>query len=258
MNPSVGQILEAITARQRRARDRAAEQPERPARAPRTPPAESTKDVRVVATGSVPEGIVAAFEFDAGADVDANEEAMRGRDRRRSPSARSRRASRDATVDGVAVAERRLPRACSTGVRSPPAPTSGPSSTPLLDRFAADGRSLVQVLRGEDAPEARRARRADRGARSSSPTCSGAASPTTRSCSRRSRARGGPPPARRGQRRLSLVARAPARAAAGARGGRRGRRAAPRPRTRRASSRPTSSSWTTGCRDSTARRRPAR
>ena len=61
---------------------------------------ESTKDVRVIETGSVPEGIAAAFEFDAAKDVDANEAAMR-ETLATVLAAEITIASRDATVDGV-------------------------------------------------------------------------------------------------------------------------------------------------------------
>ncbi len=76
MNPSVGQILEAVTAVNA---DHVIVLPNNPnvRLAAENAARESTKDVRVIETGSVPEGIAAAFEFDAAKDVDANEAAMR-------------------------------------------------------------------------------------------------------------------------------------------------------------------------------------
>ena len=75
MNPSVGQILEAITAANA---EHVIVLPNNPnvRLAAENAASESTKDVRVVPTASVPEGIAAAFAFDAGADVDANEAAI--------------------------------------------------------------------------------------------------------------------------------------------------------------------------------------
>ena len=150
-NPSVGQILEAITAvnaehvivlpnnrNVRLAAERAA--------------AESTRDVRVIPSSSVAEGIAGAFAFSPGLDVEANETLIR--DAIAAVDAvEITRASRDATVDGVAmrggdylalldgrslVADRDLWHVVDA----------------VLDRFAADGRTFVQVLRGEDAPPA--------------------------------------------------------------------------------------------------------
>jgi fatty acid kinase len=103
MNPSVGQIHEAITAvnaesvivlpnngNVRLAAEKAAD--------------ESTKDVRVVPTDSIPEGVVAAFPFDPGGAVDTNEQAMRDAIAGIA-TAEIARASRDATVDGLEVRE---------------------------------------------------------------------------------------------------------------------------------------------------------
>ena len=150
-NPSVGQLLDAITAvgaahvivlpndpNIRLAADRAA--------------SESTKDVRVVATTSIPEGIAAALPYDADEDVDANEAAMRAA-LEGVVAAEITRASRTATVDGVAVTEGDFlalvdGRAFATG---------GDIWTvldALLERFSGDGQSFVQVLRGDGAPEA--------------------------------------------------------------------------------------------------------
>ena len=106
----------------------------------------------MVATGSVPEGIVAAFEFDPAADVEANEEAMRGAIEELAIG-EVVRASRDATVDGVTAAEGDF-LAMLDGRAFATDPDLWAVFDALLDRFAADGRSLVQVLRGEDAPGA--------------------------------------------------------------------------------------------------------
>ena len=150
-NPSVGQLLEAITAvgsehvlvlpndpNIRLAAERAAE--------------ESTKDVRVVATTSIPEGIAAALPYDANAEIDSNEESMRDA-LAGIAAAEITRASRSATVDGLAVSDGDFlallgGRAFATG---------GDIWTvldALVERFATDGHSFVQVLRGDDAPEA--------------------------------------------------------------------------------------------------------
>jgi fatty acid kinase len=150
-NPSVGQLLEAITAvssehvivlpndpNVRLAAERAAD--------------ESTKDVRVIATRSIPEGIAAALPFDAEADVDANERAMRAA-ATGVAAAEITRASRSATVDSVEVREGDYlallgGRAFATGS------DVWAALDPLLERFATDGLSFVQVLRGDGAPEA--------------------------------------------------------------------------------------------------------
>jgi len=150
-NPSVGQLLEAITAvnaeqvivlpndpNVRLAAGRAAE--------------ESTKDVRVLGTTSIPEGIAAALTFDPDADAGANEEAMR-RALDGVAAAEITRASRNATVDGVQVAEGDFlalvdGRAFATGE------DIWTVLDALLTRFSSDGQSFVQVLRGEGAPEA--------------------------------------------------------------------------------------------------------
>jgi len=150
-NPSVGQLLEAITAvgpehvlvlpndpNIRLAAEHAAE--------------ESTKDVRVVSTTSIPEGIAAALPYDASVDIDANEEAMRaalaGID-----AAEITRASRSATVDGVAVTEGDF-LALLGGSAFATGADIWTVLDALVDRFATDGHSFVQVLRGDGAPEA--------------------------------------------------------------------------------------------------------
>ena len=151
MNPSVGQILEGVTAVNS---DHVIVLPNNPnvRLAAENAARESTKDVRVVATGSVPEGIVAAFEFDADADVDANEQAMRGAIEALAVG-EIVRASRDATVDGVSAVEGDF-LAMLDGRAFAADPDLWAVVDQLLDRFAADGHALVQVLRGEGAPEA--------------------------------------------------------------------------------------------------------
>ena len=149
-NPSVGQILEAITAVNaesvivlpnnpniRLAADNAA--------------AESTKDVRVIATDSVPEGIAGAFAFDARNDVDTNEAAIREAIAA-VDAAEITRASRDATVDGVTAAEGDF-----LGLVDGRALAADTDLwvvlDAILDRFEGNGRAYVTVLRGEGAPE---------------------------------------------------------------------------------------------------------
>jgi fatty acid kinase len=150
-NPSVGQLLDAITAvaaehvivlpndpNIRLAAERAA--------------SESTKDVRVVATASVPEGIAAALPYDPDLDVEANEAAMRSA-LDGVAAAEITRASRTATVDGVAVTEGEF-----LGLIGGRAFATGDDIWTVLDalveRFSRDGQSFVQILRGDGAPEA--------------------------------------------------------------------------------------------------------
>jgi DAK2 domain fusion protein YloV len=148
-NPSVGEILEAIIAVNaehvivlpnnpniRLAADNAAGQ--------------STKDVRVIPTGSVPEGIAAAFVFDPQLDVDANEQAIRDAIAE-VDAAEITLASRDATVDGVRVVEGDF--LALVGGRAFAADKDvWVVVDAVLGRLAADGRSFVQVLRGDGAP----------------------------------------------------------------------------------------------------------
>jgi DAK2 domain fusion protein YloV len=149
MNPSVGQILEAVTAVNT---DHVIVLPNNPnvRLAAENAAAESTKDVRVIATASVPEGIVAAFEFDPSRSVDANEAVMRDA-AAAIEAGEITRASRDATVDGVTAAEGDF-----LALVDGRAVTAGADFwavfDALLERFAADGRGYVHMLRGEDAP----------------------------------------------------------------------------------------------------------
>src|SRR4029079_8623222 len=151
MNPSVGQILEGVTAVNA---DRVIVLPNNSnvRLAAENAAAESTKDVRVIATSSVPEGIVAAFAFDVDRDVDANEEAMRSAIEGLAVG-EIVQASRDAPVDGIAAAEGDF-LALLDGRAFAASPELEVVLDGLLDRFSQDGRSLVQVLRGEGAPEA--------------------------------------------------------------------------------------------------------
>ena len=149
MNPSVGQILEAVTAVNT---DHVIVLPNNPnvRLAAENAAAESTKDVRVIATASVPEGIVAAFEFDASRNVDVNEAAMRDA-AGAIETGEITRASRDATVDGVTAAEGDF-LALVDGCAVAAGGNLWDALDALLERFAADGRSYVHVLRGEGAP----------------------------------------------------------------------------------------------------------
>ena len=150
MNPSVGQIHEAITAvnadsvivlpnnsNVRLAAEKAAD--------------ESTKDVRVIPTDSIPEGIAAAFQFTPSLDVDTNEQAMSDAIAGLS-TGEVARASRDATVDGIAVRE-----GAWLGLVDGSAVAASDDLLETLDavtdRLVTDGRSIVTVLLGEGAPE---------------------------------------------------------------------------------------------------------
>jgi DAK2 domain fusion protein YloV len=150
MNPSVGQILEAITAVNA---DAVVVLPNNPnvRLAAENAAQESTKDVEVIATGSVPEGIVAAFEFDTGRGLDANVDAMRTAVEALAVGEVTR-ASRRATVDGVTAEEGDF-LAILDGRAFAADPDLWAVVDALLERFAADGHSLVQVLRGDGAPE---------------------------------------------------------------------------------------------------------
>ena len=150
MNPSVGQILEGITAANA---DSVIVLPnnENVRLAAENAGHESTKDVRVIGTSSVPEGIAAAFAFEAAADVEQNEAAMR--DALGSVvAAEITVASRDATVDGVTAAEGDY-LALLGGQAVAADPALWDVLDALLRRFADDGLSFVTVYRGEGAPE---------------------------------------------------------------------------------------------------------
>ena len=149
MNPSVGQILEGITAANA---DHVIVLPNNPnvRLAAENAARESTKDVRVIATGSVPEGIAAAFAFDAMGEIDANEAAMREA-LSSVLAAEVTIASRDATVDGVtATAGDYLAMVDGRAVAA--APDLWTVVDALLQRFVDDGLSFVTVFRSEGAP----------------------------------------------------------------------------------------------------------
>jgi DAK2 domain fusion protein YloV len=150
MNPSVGQILEAVTAVNS---DHVVVLPNNPnvRLAAENAAAESMKDVRVIATASVPEGIVAAFEFDPSRSTDENETAMREAVAA-VETGEITRASRDATVDGVTAAEGDY-LALADGRAVAAGPDLEGVLDALLERFASHGRSYVHVLRGEGAPD---------------------------------------------------------------------------------------------------------
>jgi DAK2 domain fusion protein YloV len=150
MNPSVGQIHEAITAvnadsvivlpnngNVRLAAEKAA--------------AESTKDVRVIPTDSIPEGVAAAFPFDPAADVDANEQAMKDAIAGLA-TGEVARASRDATVDGIQVREGDW-----LGLVDGAAIVSDDDIDVVVDAVVGalldGGRGLLTVLTGDDAPD---------------------------------------------------------------------------------------------------------
>jgi dihydroxyacetone kinase-like predicted kinase len=162
LNPSVGQILEAVTAVNT---DHVIVLPNNPnvRLAAENAARESTKDVRVIETDSVPEGIAGAFAFDPAKDVDENEREMRSAIEV-VETAEITRASRSATVDGVTAAAGDF-LALVDGRALAADPDLWVVLDAVLDRFATDGRSYVQVLSGEDAPAAKQveARLASRG-----------------------------------------------------------------------------------------------
>jgi hypothetical protein len=148
-NPSVGQLLEAITAVNA---EHVIVLPNDPnvALAAERAGAESTKDVSVVPTRSIPEGIAAALQFDPATDLETNERGMRAA-AAAVAAAEITRASRTAKVDGVEVREGEYlalldGRAFATGN------DVWTVLDVLLERFVADGQSFVQVLTGDGAP----------------------------------------------------------------------------------------------------------
>ena len=148
-NPSVGQLLEAITAV---SSDRVIVLPNDPniLLAAERAAGESTKVVRVLATRSIPEGIAAALPFEPSVDADENERAMREA-LAGVAAAEITRASRSATVDGVRVAEGEY-LALLGGQAFATGDDVWAVLDALLERFRADGQSFVQVLRGDGAP----------------------------------------------------------------------------------------------------------
>jgi DAK2 domain fusion protein YloV len=149
MNPSVGEIHEAITALNA---EHVIVLPNNPnvRLAAEEAAALSTKDVRVVATRSIPEGVAAVVTFDPDGDVAANEgmlrETLAG-----VLAAEVTRGARDAVLDGVQIqAGAWLGLVADRAVAS-----DGDLWVVLgavLDELLADGRSYLTVLRGEDAP----------------------------------------------------------------------------------------------------------
>ncbi len=149
MNPSVGQIHEAVTAvnadhvivlpnnkNVRLAAEEAAKA--------------STKDVRVLDTTSVPEGLAAMLGFDPDQAIDDNEIAM-GQAAHGIATAEITVASRDTTVDGVVVRE-----GAWLGLVDGAAVANDTSFDRVVDAvvdvLVADDRSYVTILRGEEAP----------------------------------------------------------------------------------------------------------
>ena len=112
---------------------------------------ESTKDVRVVPTASVPEGVAAAFAFDSSADADANESAI-GEALETVVAAEVTRASRNATVDGISVTEGQY-LAILEGTAFAASDDLWSVVDALLQRFADDGLALVHVFRSDGAPD---------------------------------------------------------------------------------------------------------
>jgi dihydroxyacetone kinase-like predicted kinase len=160
-NPSVGQLLDAITAV---GSDDVLVLPNDPnvrlaaARAA----AESTKDVRVLPSSSIAQGIAASVQFDPQTDIDANETAMQ-RALAGVAAAEITRASRSATVDGVDVTAGDF-LALLDGKAFATGDDIWAVLDALLERFSTDGQSYVQMLRGDGAPGAEEiaARYADR------------------------------------------------------------------------------------------------
>ena len=150
MNPSVGQILEAVTAANA---EHVIVLPNNPnvRLAAENAASESSKDVRVVPTASVPEGIAAAFVFDAAADVDANEAAIQDVLAPLVP-AEIAVASRTTTVDGVSVTAGQY-LALVDGRAFAADDDVWTVVDALLQRFADDGLALVNVFRGDGAPD---------------------------------------------------------------------------------------------------------
>lgn len=149
MNPSVGQIHEAVTAvnadhvvvlpnnkNVRLAADEAAKA--------------STKDVRVLGTTSVPEGLAAMLGFNPDDPIDVNERRMR-QEAEGVATAEITIASRDTTVDGVTVK-----KGAWLGLVDGAAIANDESLDrvvdAVVDRLVADDRSYVTILRGEEAP----------------------------------------------------------------------------------------------------------
>jgi DAK2 domain fusion protein YloV len=149
MNPSVGQILEAVTAANA---EHVVVLPNNPnvRLAAEKAASESTKDVRVVPTATVPEGIAAAFAFDPGRGIDENEAEIREA-LSTLVAAEIAVASRDASVDGVAVKEGDY-LAIVGGRAHAAADDLETVLDAVLRHFAGEGLTLVHAFRGDGAP----------------------------------------------------------------------------------------------------------
>ena len=184
MNPSVGQILEAITAVNA---DHVIVLPNNPnvRLAAENAAGESTKDVRVIATGLAARG-------DRGrVRVRCREGHRRERGRRCAEAlsavlaAEITIASRNATVDGVTAAEGDY-LAMLDGKAVAAGDDLWVVLDAVLDRFSSEGRSYVHALLRRGRARGRRDQGPRRGARARRRRARGAASLTTRSSSRRS------------------------------------------------------------------------
>jgi dihydroxyacetone kinase-like predicted kinase len=149
MNPSVGQLHEAVTAvnadhvivlpnnaNVRLAAEEAAKA--------------STKDVRVLDTGSVPEGLAAIVAFDPEDEIEANEARMLAA-LESVATAEVTLASRDTVVDGVSVKDGTW-----LGLVGGAVVVNDDSLDLVVDRvvdeIVAEGRHYLTILRGEEAP----------------------------------------------------------------------------------------------------------
>jgi DAK2 domain fusion protein YloV len=149
MNPSVGQLHEAVTAvnadhvivlpnnaNVRLAAEEAA--------------MASTKDVRVLDTGSVPEGLAAIVAFDPEDEIEANEARMLAA-LESVATAEVTLASRDTVVDGVSVKDGTW-----LGLVGGAVVVNDDSLDLVVDRvvdeIVAEGRHYLTILRGEEAP----------------------------------------------------------------------------------------------------------
>jgi uncharacterized protein len=149
MNPSVAEIYEAITAV---TAERVVVLPNNRnvVLAAENAARESTKDVRVIPTASVPEGLAATIAFDPAGTADENQDAMRAASEG-VVTGEVTVASRDTTVEGVAVREGEwLGLVDHVPVAS--APDQDVVTDAVLDRLLADGRSYLTVLYAEGAP----------------------------------------------------------------------------------------------------------
>jgi DAK2 domain fusion protein YloV len=178
------------------------------------------KPVRVVPTRTVQAGLAAMVAYDPERSGSENARAMeKAQDRSR----RERSPSPPATSSWTAS---RCAR--ERGSVSPTAPRSLPATTSTRSwRRSSNVSSTATASSSRSSPAltSRRSTTCSPASESVIPAwrwrCTRGASPTTRCCSRRSSRAPDSRPARRGQRRLPVLARAPARPAGGHRGGRR-------------------------------------